>query len=53
MTVCTLFDYQRVKEVLEKLKIEPADEKLIRYKSIWLRHVTRMDNRMPKNSVEL
>jgi len=31
------------------LKVEPADEKLSRYKSNWLRHVTRMyNNRMSK-----
>ena len=30
------------------MKIEPADENLRRYKSNCLRHVTRMDNRMPK-----
>jgi hypothetical protein len=36
-------------EILEEVKAEPADKKLRRYKSNWLRHVTRMDNnRMPK-----
>jgi len=30
------------------LKVEPADEKLRRYKSTWLRHVTGVNNRMPK-----
>jgi len=31
------------------LKVETVDEKLGRYKSNWLRNVTRMDNnRMPK-----
>jgi len=36
-------------EILAELKLEPADEKLRRYKSNWLRHVTRMNsNRMPK-----
>ena len=29
-------------------EVEPADEKLRRYKSNWLRHVTRMNNRKPK-----
>jgi hypothetical protein len=34
---------------LEDLKVEPVDEKLRRYKSNLLRHVTRMNNnRMPK-----
>jgi hypothetical protein len=34
---------------LEELKVEAAEEKLRRYKSNWLRHVTRMNsNRMPK-----
>jgi hypothetical protein len=33
---------------LEELKVEPADEKLRRYKPTWLGHVARMDsNVMP------
>jgi hypothetical protein len=45
----TLFDHKSYEEILEEFKIQPADEKLRRYKSNWLRHVTRMDsNRMPK-----
>jgi hypothetical protein len=36
-------------EILEQLKVESADEKLRRYKSNWLRHVTRLNNnRAPK-----
>jgi len=36
-------------EILAGLKVEPADEKLRKQKSNWLRHVTRMNsNRMPK-----
>ena len=42
-------DHRRNEEILEELKVEPADEKLRRYKSSWLRHATRMNNsRMPK-----
>jgi hypothetical protein len=33
---------------LEEVKVEPADKKLRRYKSNWLRHVTRMNSRIPK-----
>jgi hypothetical protein len=34
---------------LEELKVEPVDEKLRRYKSNWVWHVTRMNNnRMSK-----
>jgi hypothetical protein len=34
---------------LEELKVEPVEEKLRRYKSHWLQHVSRMNNnRMPK-----
>jgi hypothetical protein len=33
---------------LEELKVEPVDEKLRRYKSNWLQHVTRMNNMMQK-----
>jgi len=50
----TLFDHKSNEEILEEFKIEPADEKLSRYKSNWLRHVTRMDsNRMPQNNAAL
>jgi hypothetical protein len=50
----TLFDYKRNEEILEDLKVEPTDEKLRRYKTDWLRHVTSMNNnRMTKNNAEL
>ena len=43
-----LIDHRRNEEILEELKVEPADEKIRRYKSSWLRRVTRMNNsRMP------
>jgi len=35
-------------EILEEMKVEPVWEKLRRYKSNCLRHVTRMNNKMPK-----
>ena len=35
---------QRNQEILEEMNLKPFDEKLRRYKSNWLRHVTRMDN---------
>jgi hypothetical protein len=44
----SLFDHTRNKEILEGVKVEPVDEKLRRYTSNWLRHVTRTNNRMPK-----
>jgi len=45
----TLFDHKRTEEISEGLKVEPVDRKLRRYKSNWLRHVTRMkNNRMTK-----
>jgi hypothetical protein len=40
----TVFDHKRNEEILEALKVEPVDEKLRRYKSDWLRHVTRMNS---------
>jgi len=44
-----LFDHKRKEDISEELNVEPVDEKLIRYKPNWLRHVTRMNsNRMPK-----
>jgi hypothetical protein len=33
---------------LEELKVDLDEKKLRRYKSDWLRHVTRMNNRVPK-----
>jgi len=33
---------------LEELKEEPADQRLRRYQSNWLRHVTRINNKMSK-----
>jgi hypothetical protein len=44
----TLLDHKRNEEILEQLKLEPVDKKLRRYKSNWLRHVTRVNNRVPK-----
>jgi hypothetical protein len=44
----TLFDHKRNKEILEGLKLEPFDEIPRRYKSNCLRHVTRMNKRIPK-----
>jgi hypothetical protein len=44
----TLSDHRRNEEILEELKLEPAEEKLRRYKSNWLQHVTRMNNTTPK-----
>jgi hypothetical protein len=41
-------DEHKRNESLEELKIEPVDEKLKRFKSNWLRHVTRLCNGMPK-----
>jgi len=41
-------DHRRNEKILEQLRVEPVDEKLRRYKSNWLQHVTRMNNRMPK-----
>jgi len=44
------FDHKRNEEILEELKIQPADEKLKRYKSTRLRHVTRMNNNNNNNN---
>jgi hypothetical protein len=47
--VCTLFGRKRKEEILKELKVEPVDLKLRRYKSNWLRLVTRMNrSRMAK-----
>jgi hypothetical protein len=42
------FYHKRNEEILGELEVELADDKLIRHKSNWLRHVTRINNRMPK-----
>jgi hypothetical protein len=45
----TLFDHKKSEEVLEELKVEPAEEKLRKYKSNWLQHVHGTDSsRMAK-----
>jgi len=50
----TLFDHKKNEEILEELTVEPDDEKLRRYKSNWLLHVTRMNNnRMPEIMMNL
>ena len=36
--------YKRNDEILEESKVEPVDKKLRRYKSNWLRHVTRINS---------
>jgi hypothetical protein len=46
---CTLFDHKGDEEIFEGLKVEAVNQKLRRYESKWLRHVTGMiNNRMPK-----
>jgi hypothetical protein len=37
-----------MKKIWKSLKIEPVNEKLRSYSSHWLRHVTRMNNRIKK-----
>jgi hypothetical protein len=52
--VVTLCDYRKNEEIVEELRVEPADDELRRYKSNWVRHVTGIDSsRMGKNSAEL
>ena len=45
----TLFDHKRNEEILEELTVESVNQKLRRYKSNWLRLVTRMDNNTMPN----
>jgi len=40
-------------DILEELKVEPANDKLRRYKSKCLKHVTRKNNNNIKNNAEL
>ena len=39
-------DHKRKGEILEELKVEPVDDRLRRYKSNWLWHLTKMNNNM-------
>jgi hypothetical protein len=41
----TLFGYVRNEEILEESEVEPDEEKLRWYKSYWLQHVTRNNNK--------
>ena len=41
-----LFDHRKDEEILGDLKVEPVGEKLSRYKSNRLRHVTLVNNNM-------
>jgi hypothetical protein len=43
----TLFDNKRNEEILEELTVEPVIQNQRRHKSNCLRHVTRMNNRIP------
>ena len=45
----TPFWPQKNEEILEELKVELVDEKLRRYKSQWLRHAARMNNKKCEN----
>jgi len=50
----TLCDQTRNEEILENLKVVPGDQTLIRYRSNWLRIVTRMySSGMGKNYADL
>jgi hypothetical protein len=43
-----------MKKFLQELKLEPAEEKLSRHKSNWLRHVTGLNKKKDaKNNAEL
>jgi hypothetical protein len=45
----SIFDHKSNEEILEEFTVEAVDEKLRRYKSKWLRNITRMNNkRIPK-----
>jgi hypothetical protein len=41
----TIFAHKKKDEILEKLTVEAVDEKLRRYKSKWLRLITRKNNK--------
>jgi hypothetical protein len=48
-----LFDHKSNEEILEILKVEPADEKIRRCILNWLRYGTKINNnnnRVPKNA---
>jgi len=35
-------------DIFGEMRVEPVNAKIIRYKSNWLKHITRMNNRMLK-----
>jgi len=41
----TIFDHKKKEDILEQLVVEAVGEKLRRYKSKWLRHTTRINNK--------
>ena len=47
----TIFDHKKGEEFLEELKVEPGDEKIRRYKSNLLRHVTGTDSSRMANGM--
>jgi hypothetical protein len=38
------FDYRRNEDISQKLKVDPVEKKLARYKQKWLNHVSRMED---------
>jgi hypothetical protein len=40
------FDHKRNEDISKELKVEPAEQKLRRYKLVWLRYVTRLKSSM-------
>jgi hypothetical protein len=45
----TFIEHKQNEESLEELKVESFDEKLRRYKSNWLQHVTRTNDKRTLN----
>jgi hypothetical protein len=42
----TLFEHKRNEEIWKELKVEPVDEKMRKYKSNWLTHITRINSKI-------
>ena len=47
-TADKIFYHKMNDDIFGEMRVEPVNAKIIRYKSNWLKHITRMNNRMLK-----
>jgi hypothetical protein len=49
---CSLLDHRRNYDILEEFKVDPVENKLGQYKQKWLNHISRMEDRHPKQRLD-